>query len=43
MYYPNTSAILYVVDSADKKRFKKASEELKIVIEQSKKTSTEIR
>lgn len=32
MYYPNTSAILYVVDSAEKKRFKKASEELNRVL-----------
>lgn len=33
MYYPNTNAILYVVDSHDKARFAKAAEELSKVLE----------
>lgn len=33
MYYPNTNAILYVVDSHDKTRFAKAAEELNKVLE----------
>ncbi len=33
MYYPNTNALLYVVDSADKVRFPKAAEELNKVLE----------
>lgn len=33
MYYPNTNAILYVVDSHDKTRFAKATEELNKVLE----------
>jgi hypothetical protein len=33
MYYPNTNAILYVIDSHDKARFPKAAEELNKVLE----------
>ena len=33
MYYPNTNAILYVIDSHDKQRFSKASEELNKVLD----------
>ena len=33
MYFPNTNAIIYVVDSSDKQRFSKASEELNKVME----------
>lgn len=33
MYYPNTNAILYVVDSHDKQRFSKAGEELSKVLD----------
>ena len=33
MYYPNTNAILYVIDSHDKPRFSKAAEELNKVLE----------
>jgi GTPase SAR1 family protein len=33
MYYPNTNAILYVVDSHDKTRFVKAADELGKVLE----------
>jgi len=33
MYYPNTNAILYVIDSHDKARFSKAAEELNKVLE----------
>lgn len=33
MYYPNTNAILYVVDSHDKTRFSKAGEELAKVLD----------
>jgi hypothetical protein len=33
MYYPNTNAILYVVDSHDKGRLAKATEELSKVLE----------
>jgi GTPase SAR1 family protein len=33
MYYPNTNAILFVVDSSDKNRFSKAAEELNKVLE----------
>jgi GTPase SAR1 family protein len=33
MYYPNTNAILYVVDSHDKPRLAKAAEELTKVLE----------
>lgn len=33
MYYPNTNAILYVVDSHDKNRFGKAGEELGKVLD----------
>jgi GTPase SAR1 family protein len=33
MYYPNTNAILYVVDAHDRSRFSKAAEELSKVLE----------
>jgi hypothetical protein len=33
MYYPNTNAILYVVDCNDKQRFGKAADELNKVLE----------
>lgn len=33
MYFPNTHAIIYVVDSSDKVRFNKAAEELNKVVE----------
>lgn len=33
MYFPNTHAIIYVVDSTDKQRFNKAAEELNKVVE----------
>lgn len=33
MYYPNTSAILYVVDSLDRERFPVAHEELRRLVE----------
>lgn len=33
MYFPNTHAIIYVVDSSDKQRFNKAAEELNKVLE----------
>lgn len=33
MYYPNTNAILYVIDSNDKARFAKAGEELSKVLD----------
>lgn len=36
MYYPNTNAILYVIDSHDKARFSKAAEELNKVLEVTK-------
>ena len=33
MYFPNTHAIIYVVDSSDKQRLNKAAEELNKVLE----------
>ena len=32
MYFPNTHAVIYVVDSSDKARFNKAAEELNKVV-----------
>ena len=33
MYFPNTHAVIYVVDSSDKARLNKAAEELNKVVE----------
>jgi GTPase SAR1 family protein len=33
MYFPNTHALIYVVDGSDKQRFNKAAEELTKVLE----------
>ena len=33
MYFPNTHAVIYVVDSSDKTRLNKAAEELNKVVE----------